>query len=521
MFELTYIGHAGWLVTNNDFKAVFDPWLSPYGAFFNSWHQFPENSHMLTDDLFKDLDFLYISHIHEDHCDRWTLEKINKSTLVIIPNFRDKSLKTVLQDVGFTNIKELKEKNNLKIKNVDIELIIEDGFNDRDSAIVIKDDANKIINLNDCHPSFAKVKKYSDRVDLLLLQASSAIWWPCVYGYDKVTMLKNCQLKKKNVLQRAYQYGECINPQFIVPNAGPPLFLQESLSFWDDTRQEKFNPFPLHDEISSFLNSKKNPSLFVIPGSKIQLDGKKINVITNIEERDKIYNNFHSYLQAKRLEKTSKGYLKTYITPHNEHEAVPQKFHSYIKNIKKNSKIFIKKIDFPILIEFEGLSSWIIDFSLDINNCFKRYVNQEYDYSFRFDPHIVSLLLRNKSVDFDEYFLSMKFSCSRKKDQFNEFLFAMFKNFDIKRFKLTEAMYLTDTMNKNNNHDTFIMEVDGKKKKVQKYCPHMHVDLEKCGILDKNNKLSCPLHGWKFDLKTGHCETSANHRLLVEDISDE
>jgi len=191
MIDLSYIGHAGWLVRADNFKAIFDPWFNPSGTFMNSWHQFPDNYHLLDDSIFSNLDFLYISHAHNDHCDEWTLQKIEKTTTVLIPNFKDKMLRNKLKSVGFTNIKEIDESDVLNFKGIKVELIIEDGFNDRDSAIILDDGENKILNLNDCHPSFEKIKKYSKNVDLLLMQCSSAIWWPCVYDYPIEKLIDN------------------------------------------------------------------------------------------------------------------------------------------------------------------------------------------------------------------------------------------------------------------------------------------------------------------------------------------
>jgi UDP-MurNAc hydroxylase len=72
-------------------------------------------------------------------------------------------------------------------------------------------------------------------------------------------------------------------------------------------------------------------------------------------------------------------------------------------------------------------------------------------------------------------------------------------------------------MVKENNQETFVVDVKGKKKRVQRYCPHQHVDLKKCGILD-GDLLICPMHNWKFDLNTGECLTSDNFSLSVEDM---
>ncbi len=516
-FKLTYIGHAGWVVNKDNFKAIFDPWFNPYGTFLNSWHQFPDNSSLFSDDIFSELDFLYISHAHKDHCDEWTLKKINKKTKILIPKFRDKVLLNTLKKIGFTNIIELSEDDSIEIKGIKINLIIEDGFNDRDSAIILDYGKGKIINLNDCHPSFEKIKKYSKNVDLLLMQCSSAIWWPCVYDYPIEKMIKKCKIKKRNVLNRAVEYGKHIKPKHIVPNAGPPLFLHEKFNFWDETRKMDFNPFPLHDEINNYLNQNNLSSLFVIPGSVIEINDHQITNNTNIKKRDKIYNNFYDTFLQMREKKKQQGLLLSSFVPEQDLTNLIEKFSSLIIDIKKNSKVFIHKISFPFLVTFKDHSKWIIDFKLNTADCFQEYTNQKYKYCFVFDPEIVNYLINQPSIDFDEYFLSMRFECSRQDDVFNEFLFTMFKNLDLKRFKLSERIFISDNMVKKEIEDTFETKVNGKNKKIQKYCPHKFVNLEKCGIIE-GNTLTCPLHNWKFDLETGKCLTSDEYFLSIEEV---
>ena len=516
MISLTHIGHAGWCVEAEDFKAIFDPWFDPRGTFMNSWHQFPDNSHLLTDDLLANLDFLYISHAHSDHYDEWTLRRIDKSTKVLIPNFKDKMLKNKLKKNGFLNILEVNEGEKLSIKGVNIELIIEDGFNDRDSAIIIDNGENKIINLNDCHPSFEKIKKYFEDVDLLLMQCSSAIWWPCVYDYSIEELTTKCQQKRKNVLNRALEYARRIKPKYVVPNAGPPIFLHDKFKFWDETRGLDFNPFPLHDDIDIFFKENDIPSLFVIPGSLIELEGDRILNKTDSKEREYIYNNFKKYVEDLRDKKKREGHLQERFVPVQNLEGMIGRFSYLIKKIRKFSRIFIHKINFPVLIEFEGHSSWIMDFQKDVDFCFEEYLGQEYKYSFTFDPDIVNYLISQREIDFDEYFLSMRFSCARKEDVFNEFLFAMFKNFDLKRFKISESIYISQNMVKEGNMETFVTNVSGKEKRIQKYCPHQFVDLEECGVIE-GNEIVCPLHNWRFNLNTGKCITSDKYCLAIDE----
>ena len=87
----------------------------------------------------------------------------------------------------------------------------------------------------------------------------------------------------------------------------------------------------------------------------------------------------------------------------------------------------------------------------------------------------------------------------------------------MKSLKLSESIYMRDNISKGNKSETFIALVDGKIKRIQKYCPHQFINLEKCGILD-GETLTCPLHKWKFDLKTGKCLTSDSYCLSVEDV---
>jgi UDP-MurNAc hydroxylase len=42
---------------------------------------------------------------------------------------------------------------------------------------------------------------------------------------------------------------------------------------------------------------------------------------------------------------------------------------------------------------------------------------------------------------------------------------------------------------------------------VQKRCPHLKADLSRFGTLDGDN-LTCQMHGFRFDLRTGRCLTS-------------
>ena len=502
MFNLKYLGHSGWLIKNNNFKILCDPWFNPEGAFFSAWFPFPDNLHILNQDLFTDLDFVYVSHSHQDHFDPWFLKNLDPKTRFIIPKFSDRLLLNKLKKLGFKNITQLAEDQEIDVNGVKVKIIIHDQMIEKDSGILLDDGKHKILNLNDCHPEFNEVKDFANNLDLLLLQSSSAIWWPCVYEYSESDMKAMGRLKRKNVMTRSVKYAQQLKPRFVVPNAGPPAFLSEHARIWDETRREDHNPFVLQDEVQKFFSDNKVPSLFVIPGSTITV-GEQIILNCDIEKRDHIYNNVVEYMNEYRDRRKSS--FMNLVATDDELNNLVEKFSNLVKDVVKNSLVFKNKVKFPILIELGHLGKWLINFSKSVDDCFIRYDNHDYNYHFKFDPHIISILFREEHIDLEDYLLSMRFKCNRKVDEFNEFLFSIFKSFDVKRLRIAEINYMNKKKEINTDETFVLNDLYGKEKEVKRFCPHKHVDLKECGYLNKKNELVCPLHGWAFDLDDGHC----------------
>lgn len=512
MFELQHIGHAGWVIKNGNFKGLCDPWFNPSGAFFSAWFPFPDNLDLLTSELVDDLDFIYISHSHQDHFDPWFLESVDKSISIIIPKFLDKLLFRKVKQLGFKSIIQLDENDEIYIKGVRVKLIIEDKMIEKDSGILFDDGKYTVLNLNDCHPEYNKVKKFAPKVDVLLLQSSSAIWWPCVYEYEERNMKSLGRLKRRNVISRSLKYAQKLSPRAVVPNAGPPAFLYDEASYWDDTRREDFNPFILQDDIHKYFLQNNVPSLFVIPGSKIFVDDS-IYLHTDSDKRDHIYTNLKSYFEDYR-ERRRDSFMNLKATD-EELSGLVDKFSKCIRDIVSKSLVFKHKVDFPILVDFDSLGKWVVDFSKSVEECILEHDDQFYNYHFKFNPDIVAILLREKDIDFEDYLLSMRFKCNRKVDEFNEFLFAILKNFDVRRLRISEINYMNATQNVDESETFVLKDNDGVPREVKRYCPHNHVDLKECGYLNEDNELVCPLHGWKFNLENGKCTNqSGDYNIL-------
>jgi len=499
MFKITYLGHAGWLCETENLKCVFDPWACDSGAFFDSWYPFPDNSNIDFEKILSDLDFIYISHAHEDHLVEETLKLADKDTKIIISKFNEKSTLSKLSSLGFTNIQEISCNQKIKVKDVKVSLLKSEGRMENDSCILIEKDKFKLLNLNDCHVDFQKLKNFSGEVDVLLIQSSNAIWWPCNYEYEDNIKKEFGNLKRKNLLNRSLKYSEQLSAKLTIPNAGPPIFKNKEMDRWNFKRNENWNPFCTSKEAADFFNNNNKVSEFMVPGETVEISHEmKVNKNENL--RNLIYGNLENYTKEylKRI-RSQKG--QTFLQEDTANKFI-KKFIRQVKTLSKISNVYINKIDFKVLFEFGPSEKWVMDFQNKLNPI-EQFAGQECRYHFTINKNYLPLLFSNKEVDFERLFLSGDFSCKREPDVFNEFLFVILKNFDTKRFLISEKTYAE---NNKMEDEFFVLNHKGCSYEVQKFCPHMFADLEEVGYVNDSGKFVCPLHGWEFDLITGVCE---------------
>jgi len=99
--KITLLGHACLHIETPKLKFVTDPWLVG-SAFCGGWQPalVPPDNWQAT---INDVDFIYISHNHNDHLNENTLAYIRKDIPMLIPNFQTKSVERPLRNLGFYN----------------------------------------------------------------------------------------------------------------------------------------------------------------------------------------------------------------------------------------------------------------------------------------------------------------------------------------------------------------------------------------------------------------------------------
>jgi UDP-MurNAc hydroxylase len=240
--KITQLYSASVIIENSNVKILCDPWLEGE-EYYGSWGMYPPydfNPH-----TFDDVDFIYISHIHPDHCSTATLSKLNKNIPVLIHNFPEKFLKNKIESLGF---KVIEMENNVRTRlkgDLHINILAADncdpqicgklmgcafletkfGTTQIDTISVIDNGKEVIVNTNDCPYQIAEntakqIKLQYQNIDVLLIGYVKASSYPQCFELDEYEKRKEAEIKQKSKLETAKKYIELLKPKYYIPFAG-------------------------------------------------------------------------------------------------------------------------------------------------------------------------------------------------------------------------------------------------------------------------------------------------------------
>ena len=233
--KITHILNSFLIVDGGRERILCDPWLGY--ANYGGWHSFPFVDEAEVQEQCALVDYIYISHLHDDHLCANFLSRLDKQTPVIIRKFRDKSLKRVIAAIGFVNFIELSADESFETEDFVIEIIPQIESNsgslvdqvsyDIDTSIFFfeKSTGQSFFNKVDNPISDATLvricenlkTKYDCSINVIAMTCGAASEWPqCFLSLDRET-------KKSEFLRAEIEkfriVVEEISPDFVI-NAG-------------------------------------------------------------------------------------------------------------------------------------------------------------------------------------------------------------------------------------------------------------------------------------------------------------
>jgi UDP-MurNAc hydroxylase len=500
------------LINSGESRILCDPWFVP--AFFGSWFVFPRND-QLSANLQSEIEsptHLYISHIHGDHLDEAFLEKyVSRDVVVLLPDFPGHELERRLTDLGFKNFLETSHGEELQIDSrtkiaIHVETSITDGPGG-DSALVVSDGETRLVNQNDCRTGDLEALLKHGPIDLHWLQFSGAIWYPMVYDDDPETKRQLAKSKVESQFARALKYVQTLNARAVVPSAGPPCFLDESLFHMNVITGDEISIFPDQTKFLERLGDiKRINDILAIPGTVIEISPETISV-THPENIDveKIFAKKEQYLR-----KYQTDWANWLVTEKQRwaigHTDLVSTMQTWFEPLMALAPTLCKAIGASCLIKTDDLEI-LVNFP---SGKVEKYSDQPFGFSFTIPRDLLEKVVSQHAVDWsNSFFLSCRFSAWRS-GEFNEYLYNFFKSLSVERMRRTES----EAAQRHGVIPELSDEIELGDYVMQRKCPHREADLSIFGEIN-GTELTCSLHGWRFDLKDGKCLNAENRPLRV------
>lgn len=309
--KITNIASSTVIIETSTKKIICDPWLFD-GEYYGSWYHYPKLE--IKAESFKDIDYIYISHIHPDHLSKKSLKYFDRNIPVLINSYSTKFLKRNIELLGF-NVIELEDNNEFKIaKNESITIFSADNCNPElcykffgcgkvenvlgstqiDSYCLIKDNGLTLLNLNDCPFDLAQnslkeniINKY--KIDFLLVGYAGAGPYPQCFEMDDVQKINSANLKKINFLNQSVKFIDLIRPSFYMPFAGTYILGGKLSSL------NKYRGIPELDEAIGFIDNE-------LKHNKVESKGVLLNSYKTFDINNPVLEDFIPVQQVKRDE---------------------------------------------------------------------------------------------------------------------------------------------------------------------------------------------------------------------------
>jgi UDP-MurNAc hydroxylase len=504
---VTTLGHSGLKIEGPKGNVLIDPWLSPYGAFQGSWFPFPDNEH-LTESTLSDgsVRAVFISHEHLDHLDVWTLSRLPHHVPIFFPRYPSKAVSVKLEAAGPRQLIACSDWEVKEVAGLSLFFVSEASPMNHDAAIVIQENGSALLNLNDARltPSQIALIRSSipARVEMVTIQTAGASWHPLCY--EMPVWMRRRIAGQKRLAKLAYvrRISRLINPRIVVPFAGPPCFLDQTLDHFNAELSLQDGIFPDQVVAVRWLREHGISSADLsLPGDVWEVPGEKV-------WRDPTWTSF-SFDQKEHYIGTYRGRRREAITCVYDNNPEPTAqlwpaFQEYFDKLLTLSPYFNRRINMRVGFDVAGPGGgqWSVEFRSDRSRVQKSI--QGCSYLLRLESRWLTSILAG-AMAWEDFLLSLRFSAWREPDIYNDHLLGVLKFADREALRAVELYEMGER-----STERITITHAGHAYSVARQCPHAGADLLETGEIDsKRGVLRCLNHYFEFDLETGTCVNGA------------
>jgi UDP-MurNAc hydroxylase len=502
--EITYLGHAGFLVETADAVVVTDPWLSPEGAFDSSWMQLPRNHH-LADRVRGTLEdgsrqrFLFISHEHRDHFDPAFLASVQdkRGITVVLGRFKRRALQHHLEAMGFERVVVLADGDRLPIPGGYLRLFLTDSGLNRDSALLVRAGGQSFLDLNDCkvHDRLPRIMQEEGSIDVFTAQFSGAIWHPTCYEYEKGAYEATSRKKLMSKFEAVARALETVKPRAFLASAGPVCFLDPELQHLNF---EKVNIFPRAAQFYAYLARRLKGSttrlMDPMPGDRLEVGALALEASGTERFTEQTY---EAYVRAyaKDMEPLFRSRRKNLLQA--EVDVIFGRLRRELED-KLAGLTLHRRVGVPLYVGLTERPGQLmrVDFPTRTVELVEA-VREEPRYVFRVSAADVVKVLDRK-LTWEDFMLSFRLRLSRTPDNYDAVLHGFLAG------EAEDMAAFCDTVREAEarKDERITVSAGGQTYAVRRFCPHQGADMAEAWV-EEGRYLVCPRHRWQFDLQNG------------------
>jgi len=420
--RVTYYGQACTLIEAGGRKILTDPWLTE-GAFLGSWF----HTHLLSDAgvtpevvASRGVDYLFISHEHQDHLDVKTLKHFPRETPILICRFATPKFRKHLEGLGFTNISERESGAATNLGDGVTATIFGTAEYTNDSAILIEHNGVRCFNETDCKLHYADLEKIGSLgVDIGFYMFSGANWFPMLYEYPDDVMLDLVRRRRRSLLRSLAQRIKLTKPRVAVPAAGPCTVLDPELLWLNSEERGIFiDPAVAVRELAELK----------LPGQPLYMAASDVwDSETGFERRSP---SIFREPRAEYVRCASERMKEAIALARAEEPPADERFGELLVNrfnqeVGAQSPAVRKRIGAKLGLAVTGRrgGNWTVDFTSTGPEYVREGLMPDWTYKIEMEDKLLSPFFTGEEPFFEDLLLSMRFRSARRPDEYNEPLY--------------------------------------------------------------------------------------------------
>jgi UDP-MurNAc hydroxylase len=419
--RVTYYGQACTLIEAAEKKILTDPWLTE-GAYQGTWF----HTHVLaeagvTPEAFpKDIDYLFLSHEHQDHMDVATLRHFSQNIPLLICRFSTPKFRSYLQQLGFSNIREVSSGESVDLGDGINATIFGTAEYTNDSAILVEHDGVRVFNETDCKLGYQDLQMIGQKgIDIGFYMFSGANWYPMTYDYPDDLMLDLVRRRRRSLLRSLVQRVKLTKPRVAVPAAGPCTVLDSELLWLNTEERGIFIDPELAVKELSRANISSEPLYMASTDVWDSASGFQPQAPASFRMPRTQYirvasENMASSIAAARKEESP---------AHPDlPRLLPQHFNALVASQTPQVRQRIKA-KLALAVQGPRGGDWTIDFTAAGPEYVREGILPDWTYRIEVEDKLISPFVTGHEPFFEDLLLSLRMRTSRRPDEYNEPLY--------------------------------------------------------------------------------------------------